>query len=80
MAFALSSLYSFFSFPRKTGGKIDCYHCSEKMHEHRALTVNFNGITQPVCCHGCLAILKTIEKNGMIAEYLQAKSHTKTEA
>ena len=79
MAFVFSTLYDFFSFSKKSGVKISCYHCGEKMNEYRALTVQFNAEMRPVCCHGCLAILKTIEKNGMMAEYLQEKKHSNTE-
>lgn len=73
MAFALSSLLGVIYPARNAGEKIDCYHCGEKMRKLRALTVKFNGALYPVCCHGCLAILKTVERNGLTAQYLQAK-------
>ncbi len=36
----------------------------------------FNGASYPVCCHGCLAVLKTIERNGLTQQYLQEKYGT----
>ncbi|MDE2429466.1 MAG: heavy metal translocating P-type ATPase metal-binding domain-containing protein [Burkholderiales bacterium] len=74
MAFVLSSLFHVFSSVGLKAEKIDCYHCGEKMRKTNALTVKFNGCLQPVCCHGCSAVLRTIEKNGLIQDYLEAKS------
>ena len=73
MAFAFSSLLDAIYPARNVGEKIDCYHCGEKMRKMKALTVKFNGLTYPVCCHGCLAVLRTVEQNGLTAQYLQAK-------
>ncbi|WP_186864229.1 heavy metal translocating P-type ATPase metal-binding domain-containing protein [Undibacterium griseum] len=59
--------------------KITCYHCGEKSFPKKTLYVVFNGTEQPVCCHGCLAVLKTIEKNHLIPEYLQTKAEREME-
>lgn len=37
----------------------------------------FNGNAQAVCCHGCLAVLQVVERNGMTQQYLQEKSGMK---
>lgn len=74
MSFIFPSFISaiFASFQARE--KIDCYHCDERMRKDNALFVNFNGCVHPVCCHGCLAVLQTIERNGMTAQYLQVKA------
>ncbi|MBC3906412.1 heavy metal translocating P-type ATPase metal-binding domain-containing protein [Undibacterium umbellatum] len=74
MAFAFSSFLDSVLFSFKTGEKIDCFHCGEKMRKSNALTVQFNGYTQPVCCHGCLAILSTVEQNNLVNEYMKNKA------
>ena len=74
MAITLSHLLALFSSAQNSAEKIDCYHCGEKMRKNKSIYVKFNGKDQPVCCHGCLAILRTVEQNNMISEYLKAKS------
>lgn len=76
------SLFSFFGvFLRRfsTGEKIHCFHCDEKMRKENALLAAFNGNAEPVCCHGCLAILQVIVRNGMTTQYLHIKSLQKAE-
>lgn len=53
--------------------KCTCFHCGERMRKEGALMATFQNERQPVCCHGCLAVLNTIQKNGLIEAYLQAK-------
>ena len=65
----VDSIFSCF----QTSEKINCFHCNERMKKQNALFVNFNGSSQPVCCHGCLVILQFIERSGMTQQYLQAK-------
>jgi hypothetical protein len=72
---------AFLSFPFKhaifsslqASEKIVCFHCDERMKKRKALFATFNGNSYPVCCHGCLAVLQIIERNGMTKQYLQAK-------
>ncbi|MBI3728739.1 MAG: hypothetical protein HY254_10475 [Burkholderiales bacterium] len=44
------------------------------MRKSNALTTSFDGFMQPVCCHGCLAILRTVEQNKLVAEYMKNKA------
>lgn len=69
-----SSIFDAISICFQTREKINCFHCDEKMRKENALLVVFNGGSHPVCCHGCLAVLQTIERNGLTMQYLQAKS------
>ncbi|MBR7747036.1 heavy metal translocating P-type ATPase metal-binding domain-containing protein [Undibacterium sp. BYS107W] len=43
------------------------------MRKDGALMVTFQQTQQPVCCHGCLAVLNTIQSNGLVEQYLQSK-------
>lgn len=74
MAFAFLSLLETGFLPFRLGGKLSCFHCGEKMRERNALSVKFNGATQQVCCHGCLAVLRTIEQNHLVDEYIKNKA------
>ncbi|MFZ6871079.1 heavy metal translocating P-type ATPase metal-binding domain-containing protein [Undibacterium sp. Di27W] len=74
MAFTFSSLFETVRLSFSAGEKIDCFHCGEKMRESNALTVCFNHHPQAVCCHGCLAILRAIEQNNLVPEYMQNKA------
>lgn len=49
--------------------KISCYHCGEKSKKSLTVYIQFDGEIRPVCCHGCAAILKTIEELEMHDEY-----------
>lgn len=74
MALTLSGLFSALSLSGRQEQRLVCYHCDETMRQSQALYVSFNGDTRAVCCHGCLAILKTIERNRMVDDYLQTKA------
>jgi len=74
MAMSLSGILAALSFSAGRVVKIDCYHCGERMRESKALYVVFHGEKRAVCCHGCLAILRAIEQNDMIPDYLLTKS------
>jgi adenosylmethionine-8-amino-7-oxononanoate aminotransferase len=74
MAFAFSSVLNAISLALQPQEKILCFHCNDKMRKKNALMVAFNGASHPVCCHGCLAVLKTIESSGLTEQYLQAKA------
>lgn len=52
---------------------MDCFHCGEKMRKSNALTTQFDGRMQAVCCHGCLAVLHAVEQNKLVDEYMQNK-------
>ena len=74
MAFVFSSLLATVLLPFKVSEKIDCFHCGEKMRKAAALTTRFNGLEQVVCCHGCQAVLRTVEKNKLVKEYMKNKA------
>ncbi|MBR7798984.1 heavy metal translocating P-type ATPase metal-binding domain-containing protein [Undibacterium sp. FT137W] len=42
------------------------------------MTVNFQHVLRPVCCHGCLAVLNTIQQNGLTEEYLRSKEQVES--
>ncbi|MES2040805.1 MAG: heavy metal translocating P-type ATPase metal-binding domain-containing protein [Pseudomonadota bacterium] len=73
MAFVFSAFFETKFFAFKTSEKTACFHCGEKMHKSNALTTSFDCRMQPVCCHGCLAILRTVEQNKLVAEYMRNK-------
>ena len=50
-----------------------CFHCGERMRKEGALIAVFQHQSQPVCCHGCLAVLNAIEMNGLVDEDLRSK-------
>lgn len=65
----LSLIQSLFKTFNTAEEKISCYHCGEKSKKSLTIYVHFDGAIRPVCCHGCAAILKTIEELGMHDEY-----------
>ena len=73
MAFVFSALFETKLFAFKSSEKTDCFHCGEKMRKSNALSASFDGRMQPVCCHGCMAILRTVEQNKLVAEYMKNK-------
>ena len=77
MAFISSHFFATVFSNFQKSEKIDCFHCHEKMKKHRALFTMFNGNLYPVCCHGCLAVLQVIERNGMTQQYMEAKNEMK---
>ena len=74
MAITFAHFLEMLPFHTSSVEKIVCYHCGEKMRESKSLYLKFNGQQRALCCHGCLAILQTIERNNMVADYLHAKS------
>jgi Putative metal-binding domain of cation transport ATPase len=59
--------------------KIVCFHCGELVRRKRAVTVQFDGQSHAVCCHGCAAILRTVEALGQCAQYQASKSRSSTD-
>jgi hypothetical protein len=55
-------MFDWFGFGKSSAARISCFHCGETARESQMLYVPFNGQQQPVCCRGCLTILKTVEK------------------
>lgn len=55
------------------GESCTCFHCGESMRVKNALTVQLKGEAQPVCCHGCQAVVQTILREGLLDQYLTAK-------
>lgn len=53
--------------------KLPCFHCGELVRRRRAVYAQFDGASRVVCCHGCAAILKTVEQMGMTQQYQEQK-------
>lgn len=53
--------------------KLPCFHCGDLVGRRRAVQVQFDGALRIVCCHGCAAILKTVEQMGMLQQYRARK-------
>lgn len=73
MQLALSQFYDHHLSRFFKREKCLCFHCGESMRKEGALMATFQQVQQPVCCHGCLAVLNTIQSNGLIEAYLQSK-------
>lgn len=58
----------------RSGGRVACYHCNEKVSVRRVVNASFAGVMRPLCCHGCAAVLNAIEKNGLTEQYLLTKA------
>lgn len=56
-----------------TEENISCFHCNEKSRKSLTIYVNFDGNMRPVCCHGCAAVLKTVEELAMHQEYYDCR-------
>ncbi len=56
------------------GERCQCFHCGEQMRIKNALSISVQGVQQPMCCHGCLAIVQTVLRNDLLEEYLANKS------
>jgi len=69
----LNSVQSLFNSNHATAERISCYHCGEKSAPSLTIYVLFDGNIRAVCCHGCAAILNTVEELGMRDEYLAHK-------
>lgn len=50
-----------------------CFHCADLMYEREILPVMFDGEIRQVCCHGCVAVLQTVEQHGLQSEYYLSK-------
>lgn len=61
-------------FNQLTEEKLDCFHCDDRMRKSKAVPILFDGEIRQVCCHGCAAILASIEKVHLIEEYYQSKT------
>ena len=55
------------------GERCNCFHCGEQMRVKNALHITVQGAQQPMCCHGCMAIVQTVIRNGLLEEYLANK-------
>ena len=64
---------------QQAADKIVCYHCGELVRRKRAVAVQFDGQSHAVCCHGCAAILRTVEALGQCAQYQASKSRSSTD-
>jgi len=53
---------------------VACYHCGERVALRHLIRGAFNGEQRDLCCHGCEAVLRMIETNGLTGEYLQNKT------
>ena len=42
-----------------------CFHCGLPVPEATDLTIEFDGVARPLCCHGCLAVASTIIDYGL---------------
>lgn len=51
-----------------------CFHCNETMRQHQIVRIPFAGSEREVCCHGCAAVLTTLEQNGLAAQYLARRA------
>lgn len=69
---ALSSLFSPARSPA-SGAKLYCFHCQEVMSVRQVVTVRFDGAERQVCCHGCAAVLATVQENGLSQQYWAAR-------
>ncbi|QAU34089.1 heavy metal translocating P-type ATPase metal-binding domain-containing protein [Janthinobacterium sp. 17J80-10] len=53
--------------------KLPCFHCGDLVRRRRAVHAQFDGAERLLCCHGCAAILKTVEQMGMVQQYREQK-------
>ena len=65
----LNATKSFFHKYASREEKITCYHCGEKSRKSLTIYIQFDGEPRPVCCHGCAAILNTVDELDMHDEY-----------
>lgn len=64
---------------RQSPGKINCFHCGDSVKATRAVFVEFDGASHAVCCHGCAAVLKTVQQMGMLQQYRAQKEQAAKE-
>ncbi len=70
---AISSLFSPARSPA-SGVKLYCFHCQAPMTARQVVTVQFDGAERQVCCHGCAAVLTTLQENGLCQSYRAARN------
>ncbi len=68
-----SALGAMFSRSAAANPKVACFHCGEMVRQKRVVHVVFDGVDRDVCCHGCAAILSTVEQLGQCEQYLVRK-------
>lgn len=73
MGTLLSALVAMFSGSAASNPKVACFHCGELVRQKRIVHVVFNGASRDVCCHGCAAILSTVEQLGQCGPYMIQK-------
>jgi hypothetical protein len=59
--------------------KVTCFHCEESVRKKNVIMSEFDGKLRPLCCHGCVAVLKMIEQNHLVAQYHQARQARQNE-
>jgi hypothetical protein len=71
----LSSLFATAIAERQVAAeKLECFHCGEMVKRRRAVFMQFDGASRTLCCHGCAAILKTVEELDMYSDYYSSKT------
>lgn len=75
-----SALAAIFTGPAAANPKIACFHCGELVRQKRVVSVVFDGVCRDVCCHGCAAILATVEQLGQTGPYLAQKRQSEISA
>ncbi len=68
-----STLATMFAKSAAANPKIACFHCGELVRQKRVVQVVFDGVSRDVCCHGCAAILSTVEQMGQTEQYMTHK-------
>lgn len=68
-----STLAGLFKRPAAANPKVACFHCGELVRRKRVVQVVFDRVCRDVCCHGCAAILSTVEQLGQTEAYLARK-------
>jgi hypothetical protein len=68
------TLSALFSPSRRApaGAALRCFHCFEPMSARQVIKTAFDGAERLVCCHGCAAVLRTVEENGLCQPYWAA--------
>ncbi|MEO8407324.1 MAG: heavy metal translocating P-type ATPase metal-binding domain-containing protein [Oxalobacteraceae bacterium] len=72
----LSALTAMFAASAASNPKVACFHCGELVRQKRVVHVVFDGVCRDVCCHGCAAILSTVEQLGQCEPYLAQKQQS----
>ncbi|MDO8860731.1 heavy metal translocating P-type ATPase [Haliea sp. E1-2-M8] len=61
-------------------GPQPCFHCGEAVPSGTRLSVDIDGIAQPMCCPGCRAVASLIAGSGMASFYRQRTAFSETPA